>query len=71
MKIEIRTEWIRLDQLLKLADVVGGGGEAKVRIQQGEVMVDSETEVRRGRKIRVGQSIEIDGAVIEVVGEGG
>lgn len=65
-KIPIHTEWIRLDQFLKLAEVVGGGGEAKVRIQYGDVRVNGETDTRRGRKLHPGDRVEIDEEVFEV-----
>jgi ribosome-associated protein len=71
MKLAIESEYIRLDQALKLANCVGGGGEAKMRIQEGEVLVDGEVELRRGRKLRPGMSFELDGEVIEVVAQGG
>lgn len=65
-KIEIEGEYIRLDQALKLANLVGGGGEAKMRIQYGEVQVDGEVEIRRGRKLRSGMTFEIDGELFEI-----
>ena len=46
------TREIRLDQLLKLAGMVGTGGEAKVLIQAGEVQVNGEIEMRRRRKLK-------------------
>ena len=45
-EVAISTPTIRLDQFLKLADAVQGGGEAKVRIQAGEVSVNGEPETR-------------------------
>lgn len=62
----IRTEWIRLDQFLKLAHAVSGGGEAKVRVQQGDVRVNDEAETRRGRKLRPGDAVEIDERLLRV-----
>ena len=58
--VRIRTDFIRLDQFLKLADAVAGGGEAKVRIQTGDVRVNGQLETRRGRKLRPGDEVEID-----------
>ncbi len=66
-EVMLRTEWIRLDQLLKRVDAVQGGGEAKVRIQAGEVRVNGAVETRRGRKLRPGDRVEIDGAGFRVV----
>ncbi|MEA2480567.1 MAG: ribosome-associated protein [Thermoleophilaceae bacterium] len=56
---------IRLGQLLKLADVVSGGGEAKLLLGEGAVTVNGETEARRGRQlhpgdvVRVGDDVEL------------
>ena len=51
-------EFIRLGQALKKAGVVQSGVEAKQMIEDGEVRVNSETEVRRGRKLRPGDIVE-------------
>ena len=51
---------IRLSQFLKLANVVQDGLEAKIRIQEGEILVNSEIETRRGRKLIVSDIIRID-----------
>ncbi len=48
---------IRLDQFLQLSGLVGTGGEAKQRVQAGEVTVDGAPELRRGRKLRGGEEI--------------
>lgn len=50
-EITIRDEFIKLGQLLKLAGLVDSGVEAKEVILAGKVKVNSETELRRGRKI--------------------
>ena len=50
---------ITLGQALKAANVVGTGGEAKVLIQYGEVLVNGEVEMRRGRKLEVGDVVEV------------
>ncbi len=44
-------QFIKLDQFLKVTGMVGTGGEAKMLIQAGEVMVNGEVETRRGRKL--------------------
>jgi ribosome-associated protein len=67
VSIPIQTETIRLSQLLKLADVVQDGVEAKFRIADGEVRVNGEMEIRRGRKLRSGDQVEFDGEIYEVV----
>lgn len=65
-EVSIRTGFIRLDQFLKLADAVAGGGEAKVRVQAGDVRVNGEVETRRGRKLRPGDVVVLDGRPFRV-----
>ncbi|OGQ94994.1 MAG: hypothetical protein A2521_12820 [Deltaproteobacteria bacterium RIFOXYD12_FULL_57_12] len=67
--IPINSETIRLSQLLKLADAVQDGVEAKIRIQEGLVQVNGEVETRRGRKLRAGDRVAYAGGVY-VVGHG-
>lgn len=55
--ITITTEFIRLQDLMKLADIVASGGEAKILIQDGQVLVNGETCLQRGRKLRPGDTI--------------
>lgn len=52
--ITITTEFIKLQDLMKFADIVGSGGEAKILIQDGQVLVDGEPCLQRGRKIKPG-----------------
>jgi ribosome-associated protein len=54
-------EYIKLDQFLKLADVVSTGGQAKVLILDGAVQVNGVVETRRGRKLYDGDRVEVDG----------
>lgn len=61
--IPINTDYIRLAQLLKLANVVQDGAEAKFRIINQEVRVNSVIETRRGRKIRAGDQVEFNGEI--------
>ncbi len=58
--ITIRDTTIRLGQFLKLATAVSTGGEAKIRIQNGEVQVNSQVELRRGAQLKSGDVVEID-----------
>ena len=67
VSIPIQTETIRLSQLLKLANVVQDGVEAKFRIANEEVRVNGEMEIRRGRKLRSGDRVEFDGEIYEVI----
>ncbi len=53
---------IRLGQFLKLADLVQDGFEAKLRIRNGEVMVNNLPETRRGKQLRHLDEITIDGS---------
>ena len=65
-KIIIHTEYIKLQDLLKLANVAETGGEAKVIIQEGFVMVNGEDCTQRGRKIRPGDIVYYDGIFLTV-----
>ena len=60
-EITIKDEFIKLGQALKLAGLVGSGVEAKVVIQDGEVKVNGEVDVRRGRKLHPGDCFEFEG----------
>ena len=64
-EITIKDEFIKLGQALKLAGLVGSGGEAKV-IQDGEVKVNGEVDVRRGRKLHPGDCFEFEGNEVKV-----
>ena len=55
-----------LGQALKVAGLVGSGGEAKVLIQAGEVLVNGEVETRRGRKLEEGDVVEVGDERLEV-----
>ncbi|HID69046.1 MAG TPA: RNA-binding S4 domain-containing protein [Desulfobacterales bacterium] len=64
--ITISKEPIRLSQFLKLANVVQDGLEAKIRITEGEVLVNGQLEIRRGRKLRDKDVVQIDDIVLQV-----
>lgn len=57
--IEIRTDYIRLDELLKLAGVTGTGGQAKRLIQEGRILVNNEVCQMRGKKLRPGDQVRV------------
>jgi len=59
--ISINTEFIRLQDLLKLTGLAATGGEAKVRIQAGEASVNGEICLQRGRKLRPGDVMTFRG----------
>ncbi|MCC3376768.1 S4 domain-containing protein YaaA [Cohnella sp. REN36] len=60
-EIDISTEYIQLQQLLQLGDCIGSGGEVKFFLQERQVTVNGEPENRRGRKLRPGDVIEVEG----------
>ena len=62
-------EYIKLDQFLKLADIVATGGQAKAMILNGEVKVNGQVETRRGRKLRDGDRVEVAGEELVVAVE--
>ena len=59
--IAIRTEYIRLDQLLKFAGVVPTGGMAKEMILTGDITVNGEVCILRGKKLYDGDRVEFRG----------
>ena len=60
-EIAISTEFIKLDAFLKFAGAVGTGGEAKIRITDGEVLVNGVVCTMRGKKLRPGDQVRLDG----------
>ena len=60
--VVIQTEFITLLDLLTFANLVSTGGEAKERIQAGEVTVNGEVCTMRGKKIRPGDDVAFQGA---------
>jgi len=64
--VPIRDDTIRLGQFLKLANLIESGAEAKLVIADGEVSVNGETEIRRGRQLVVGDVVEIGGMAARV-----
>lgn len=59
--MKIDTEFIKLDSFLKAVDAVSSGGEAKIVISEGMVLVNGEVELRRGKKLRPGDRVEFGG----------
>lgn len=62
----ISTEFIRLQDLLKYEGLCETGGMAKVRIQDGEVLVNGQICTMRGKKLRSGDSVTIDGVTVTI-----
>lgn len=58
---------MKLDQYLKWQGLVGTGGEAKQRIQAGDIKVNGLVETRRGRQLATGDAVEVDGRELLVL----
>ncbi len=67
--VVISDDYIKLGQLLKLANMVSSGVEAKIVIQNGEVKVNGEIDTRRGKKIYPNDVVEYKGQQVTVIGE--
>jgi ribosome-associated protein len=65
-EVPIRGEMIRLGQLLKLADVVGGGGEVKDFLTSETVLVNGDPDQRRGRQLHPGDVVEVAGEQLRI-----
>lgn len=60
-KISVKEDYIKLDSALKLAGLVSTGGHAKNVIQNGEVKVNGEVCLLRGKKLKSGDKAEFNG----------
>lgn len=67
--IKIKTEYIKLDQLLKFAAMVESGGQAKEVIAAGEVFLNGEVCLMRGKKLRDGDKVLFEGQEVIIKGE--
>ncbi len=67
-KVEIFTDYIRLDALLKFAALVETGGEAKQVINDGGVLLNGEVCLQRGKKVYPGDTVKYGGTVLKVAG---
>jgi ribosome-associated protein len=65
--VAISTDTIRLGQLLKLANLVDSGSDAKFLLAGGEVSVNGEPETRRGRQLREGDVVALGDASVRIV----
>ena len=63
-------ETIELDRFLKLAQIAQSGGEAKVIIKSGAILVNGIVETRRGRKLRPGDRVEHNGEEYVIESDG-
>ncbi len=67
-KIAITSEFIKLDAFLKFSGLCETGGEAKLCVEDGLVSVNGEICTQRGKKLRPGDTVELDGEAFEVAG---
>lgn len=65
-EVAIAEETIRLGQLLKLAGLADSGGHARELVQEGAARVNGEVELRRGRKLRRGDTVTVEGETVRV-----
>ena len=65
-EIEITTEYIKLQDLLKFSTLTATGGEAKILVQEGAVSVNGEVCTQRGKKIRPGDEVQIADILLTV-----
>jgi ribosome-associated protein len=66
IQVQLKGEYVRLCDLLKLAGVAGSSGQGKHMVAEGEVTVDGKPESRKTAKIRAGQTVECRGAKVTV-----
>lgn len=66
-EVKIDTEYIKLDQFLKLVNLVSSGGDAKFVIKSGDVLVNKEVVYERGKKIRKGDTVSIGENIFVVI----
>ena len=65
-EIEITTEYIKLQDLLKFSTLTSTGGEAKILVQEGAVSVNGEVCTQRGKKVRPGDEVQIADILLTV-----
>ena len=68
--ILIHTEYIKLEALMKYAGLAETGGEAKLLIQDGQVSVNGQVCTMRGKKLRGGDTVTLEGRTVLVRSEG-
>ena len=65
-KIQLKDDYIKLGQALKAAGLVESGVMAKIVIQDGQVKVNGQTELQRGKKLVFGDVVEFDNEVLQI-----
>lgn len=68
-EVKISTEYIKLEQMLKLSGIVGSGADAKMLIADGIVKVNGNVELQRGKKLRPGDNVEFKGKLYKIAEE--
>jgi len=68
-EIPINTEFIKLDSFLKFSNAAETGGVAKLMIEDGAVKVNGEVCLQRGKKLRPGDTVSVDGEVYKITAE--
>lgn len=66
-KIYIDQEYIKLDSLLKFGGIAETGGQAKLMVQDGLVLLNGEVCTQRGRKIKDGDKVQFEDKILEVL----
>ncbi|MBQ2676897.1 MAG: RNA-binding S4 domain-containing protein [Clostridia bacterium] len=67
MQIKIDGDFIKLDTLIKLSGIASTGGQAKIFVLNGDVKVNGEVCLMRGKKLRSGDKVSLFGEIIEVI----
>lgn len=67
VKLKADQEYIKLQSVLQITDVISNGGEAKIYLLENEVLVNGEPEQRRGRKLFEGDTVTVEDLTIVVV----
>ena len=65
-KIYIESEYIKLSQFLKFIDLIFSGGEAKIFLENNEILINGEKDNRKGRKLYKGDIVEILGKQYQI-----
>jgi Uncharacterized conserved protein len=65
--VKVESEIIKLDSFLKWSGAVSLGSEAKIRIQNGEVKLNGNIETQRGKKLKKGDVIELEGISYKII----
>ncbi|MFB6343825.1 RNA-binding S4 domain-containing protein [Saccharicrinis sp. FJH62] len=68
LTFQLKTEYIELIKLLKVMQWVQTGGHAKIVVEEGEVMLNGETEYRKRAKLRDGDIVEFEGQKVKIIG---